>query len=67
MKRVPWVSHLAYIVSMTGVIASLMLVRGEIKRKGVCCAWHIGDPKAFLKKMSDRGIQLLEKIEMPLY
>jgi saccharopine dehydrogenase-like NADP-dependent oxidoreductase len=67
IKRVPWVSHVAYITALTGVIASLMLGRGEIKKRGVGCAWLFEQPEAFLKKMMEAGIQMLEKIERSLY
>lgn len=66
VKHVPWANHTSYLTAISGAIASLMLGRGEIERKGVGCAWLIEEPEAFLKKIGKGGIQILEKIEMPL-
>ena len=40
-----------------------MLGRGEIKKKGVGCAWWIEQPGEFLKEMQRRGVIAIEKIE----
>jgi saccharopine dehydrogenase (NAD+, L-lysine-forming) len=66
VKHVPWANHTSYITAISGVIVSLMLGRGEIKKKGVGCAWLLEQPKALLNKIRDGGIQILEKIERPL-
>jgi len=66
LKHVPWANQVSYITAMTCVIAALMLGRGEIKTKGVGCAWHIGEPKPLLENIQGRGIKILEKIETTL-
>ena len=62
-KHVPWSSPMSYIVGMSASLAMLMLGRGEIKRKGVGCAWWIEQPGEFLKEMQRRGVIAIEKIE----
>lgn len=61
-KRIPWTSPMSYIVGMSASIAVLMLGRGEIKEKGVGCAWWI-DPEKFLGECKRRGVIAIEKIE----
>lgn len=64
-KHVAWASPMSYIVGMSASIAVLMLGRGEIKEKGVGCAWWI-DPEKFLGECKRRGVIAIEKIETVL-
>ena len=61
-KHIAWTSPMSYIVGMSAAIAVLMLGRGEIKEKGVGCAWWI-DPEKFLKECQRGGAIAVEKVE----
>lgn len=61
-KNIQWTSPMSYIVGMSASIALLMLGRGEVKEKGVGCAWWI-DPEKFLSECQRRGAVAVEKVE----
>lgn len=64
MKRVPWANHVTHLVVTPAVMAMLMICRKEIKAKGVIAPEHIEHPDLFLKRMEERGLPILEKIEV---
>ena len=65
-KRVPWSSPMSYIVGLSAALAVLRLGRGQIKRKGVGCAWWIDNPEEFLEECKQRGVVAIERVETQL-
>lgn len=66
MKHVPWASPVAYATSTTATIATLMVGRGEIRRRGIMVPEWIEQPKSFIKKMENRGNLIRERIDTPI-
>ena len=62
-KRVSWSSPMSYIVGLSAALAVLRLGRGQIKRKGVGCAWWIDKPEEFLEECKQRGVVAIERVE----
>ncbi len=52
------VGHIAEITSMPCVEATLMVARGELKKRGVFAAEAILDPNEFLPRIAKRGVTL---------
>jgi len=67
IKRVPWATPLSYATSTPAIIATLMIGRGEIKRRGIMLPEWIEQPKAFIQKMKDRGNLIRERIDKPIF
>jgi saccharopine dehydrogenase-like NADP-dependent oxidoreductase len=65
-KRLPWTNHTAYVTALSGVIAAMMIYRGEINQKGVMTADMIDKPETFLKEYQRGGVRIVEKVERDL-
>jgi saccharopine dehydrogenase-like NADP-dependent oxidoreductase len=65
VKHIPWVGNSAYGTSGgMPIITALMLLRGEITKRGVLTPAQLDNPKAIFKKLEERGHYLCEKIEL---
>jgi len=67
IKHVPWATPLSYATSTSATIATLMIGRGKIKRRGIMLPEWIEQPKAFIKKMENMGNLIRETIDKPIF
>ena len=64
VKHIPWVGNSAY--GTTGgmpIVTALMLLRGEISKRGVITPAQLENPKKIFRRLEERGHYLCEKIE----
>jgi len=62
-KIAPWSSSVSYATSQPGVTIGLMVLRGEINRKGVIVPDQLEQPELILRKLASEIVILTEKIE----
>jgi len=63
-QAVPWSNTVGYMTALSAEIVGLMIVRGEIEQKGVLVPDLLDKPKELMNKMEEKGIKVVEKIEI---